>query len=181
MNGRMTKTALLACSMLAAAACMSSPRDGTSATSTDQLQEFSGYVPELLKGSTVNVEVRSWATQPPLSCEDGGTWQSFATATAATTPSLTDACGEKWYAWKVTKRLKNTRQHWCQFYPPSTDLMQAQYRARVGSNTLKSFAADANTTCQPSSQCGFDVTSQCGASDGVAHIYCVSTSCQVKL
>ena len=87
---------------------------------------------------------------------------------------------EKWYAWKVTKRLKNTRQNWCMFYPPSTDLMQAQYRAKVGSNVLKSFSSNAEATCQPSSQCGLDVMSQCGTSDGVAHILCVSTNCQVK-
>ena len=180
MNGRLTKNVLFACCTLFVAACMNTPRDGTSATSTDQSLEFSGFVPEVLKGSTVNVEVRSWATQPPLSCEDGGTWQSFATATAATTPSFTDACGEKWYAWKVTKRLKNTRQNWCMFYPPSTDLMQAQYRAKVGSNVLKSFSSNAEATCQPSSQCGLDVMSQCGTSDGVAHILCVSTNCQVK-
>lgn len=166
---------LLAC--LGLSACVNQPRYGTEVQSTDQLQQFDGYVSEASAAVTVQAAKYNETTQ---SCNTILGWENIAGIRAGTSVAFTDDCGVKWYQYKKSVQLPNRRRNWC--LNGNAAFFQSEYRVLWNGGALPSFNLDAESTCHPSRNCLNTVSAECGFSDGIIALHCINrlSTCQVK-
>lgn len=90
---------------------------------------FGGFVPSA--GTTVALQVRNNLTS---------TWVTFASGASETTPYITDATGQTYYAWQVHATVPQGVQHWAQTggWNPATNsgTIRSRVRAMAGDTQL---------------------------------------------
>jgi hypothetical protein len=149
-------------------ACVLTPAHETDVAATNEVYEFTGYLPS---PGTATVQAREYTENchDKLHCEcTRGPWRDIATVTTSVEGQVADQCGQTWHRYSKPIALPNNTKHWC--FSAISRWYTQELRLVFGATTLYSFTNNHN--CTPSRACGMDMMSECGNSNGIIRMRC---------